>query len=161
SVDDLRFKPEYWLKRVAVERKIMPGDQPLVLISFATEDQAWIDVLHAFLEPRIADLLDASGRPYELWDFSDAKRGTTLGDEFPEIVAEKRWRCRAAVLVLSRDYFRSLYCRNIELPFLMWRWEHHKILCVPLKIGIVPVDKVRVPSFEGPSRSVMLDDIID
>jgi hypothetical protein len=156
-----RREPEYWLRRVANERCLTPSDQPMVLVSFASEDQSWLNDLHAFLEPRLAELRDVDGRPYQLWNFSDAKRGTTPGDEFPEIVAEKMWRCRAAVIVLSRDYVRSQYCRHIELPFLMWRWEHHKLMCLPLKIGIVPIDKVRVPAFEGPARSVILDEIVD
>ena len=36
------------------------------------------------------------------------------GDEFPEIVAERMWRCRAAIIILSADYVASQYCRNIE-----------------------------------------------
>jgi TIR domain len=156
-----RETPEYWLRRVTVERKLSPGDEPLVLVSFASEDQLWIDELHAFLEPRLDQLRDIDQRPYQLWNFSDAKRGTTPGDEFPEIVAEKMWRCRAAIIVFSRDYFRSQYCRRIELPFLMWRWEHHKLMCLPVKLGTVPIDKVKLPAYEGPSRSVVLDDIID
>jgi hypothetical protein len=156
-----RTQPEYWLHRVENERHLQAGDEPIVLISFASEDQLWIDELHAFIEPRLADLLDGDGRPYQLWNFSDAKRGTTPGDEFPEIVAEKMWRCRAAVIVLSRDYTSSKYCRNIELPFLMWRWEHHKLMCLPIKVGTVPIDKVRVPAYMGPARRVILDEIID
>jgi hypothetical protein len=159
--DQNRREPEYWLHRVANERHLAPGDEPMVLVSFAGEDQSWLNDLHAFLEPRLAELRDVDGRPYQLWNFSDAKRGTTPGDEFPEIVAEKMWRCRAGVIVLSRDYVRSQYCRQIELPFLMWRWEHHKLMCLPLKIGIVPIDKVRVPAFEGSARSVILDEIVD
>ena len=130
-------------------------------MSFASEDQTWIDELQLFLEPRIGELRDPDGRSYQLWNFSDAKRGTAPGDEFPEIVAEKMWRCRAAVIVLSRDYVRSQYCRYIELPFLMWRWEHHNLMCLPMKVGTVPIDKIKVPPYEGSSRSVILDDIID
>jgi TIR domain len=156
-----RTKPEYWLHRVSAYHQLSAGDQPIVLVSFASEDQTWIDDLHAFLEPRIGELRDSDGQPYRLWNFSDAKVGTTPGDEFPEIVAEKMWRCRAAVIVLSRDYFRSTYCRYIELPFLLWRWEHHKLMCLPVKLGIVPIDKVRLPRYEGVSRSVVLNDIID
>jgi hypothetical protein len=43
----------------------------------------------------------------------------------------------------------------------MWRWEHHKLMCLPVKLGTVPIDKVKLPAYEGPSRSVVLDDIID
>lgn len=156
-----RTKPEYWLHRVAIEHKLSPGDQPVVLVSFASEDQGWMDELHAFLELRIGELRDSDGRPYQLWNFSDANVGTTPGDEFPEIVAEKMWRCRAAVIVLNKDYFRSQYCRYIELPFLMWRWERHKLMCLPVKVGMVPIDKVRLPRYEGVSRSIVLNDIID
>jgi hypothetical protein len=105
-----RTKPEYWLHRVAVEHELSPGDQPLVLVSFASEDQEWIDKLHAFLQLRIEELCDFGGEKYRLWNFTVAKAGTTPGDEFPEIIAEKMWRCRAAVLVLSTDYFRSQFC---------------------------------------------------
>lgn len=96
-----RTSPEYWLSRADKERKLVPSDQPVVLVSFAGEDQAWIDELHAFIEPKLLELQDTNGRPYELWSFSDAKRGTNPGDEFPEVVAEKMWRCQAAILLLS------------------------------------------------------------
>jgi hypothetical protein len=112
-----RKTPEYWLNRVAAEHKLTPGDQPLVLISFASEDQRWVDDLRAFLDPKI-ELLRDNGHLYSLWNFSDAKRGTAPGDEFPEIVAEKMWRCRVAILLFSANYFKSDYCKVIELPFL-------------------------------------------
>jgi hypothetical protein len=154
SKDSLsRQSPEYWLDRVAAQRQLTAGDEPLVAVSFASEDQTWGDELHAFLEPRLEQLRDADNQAYRLWNFSDVKRGTTPGDEFPEVVAEKMWRCRAAVILLSRDYFRSRYC--IELPFLLWRWEHQKMLCLPIKIGTIPVSKVKLPKYEGPfSRRV-------
>jgi hypothetical protein len=156
-----RTTPEYWLHRVAVERKLAPGDQPLVLISFASEDQPWVDDLRAFLDPKIELLRDKHGAPYHLWNFSDARRGTAPGDEFPEIVAEKMWRCQAALLLLSSSYFRSGYCKSIELPFLMWRRDHHQLSCLPLKIGTIPVDRVRLPAYGGASRHVVIGELID
>ena len=127
--------PEYWLHRVEDERRLPPANDPLVLISFASEDQDWIDLLRAFLDPQLEQLRNPDGRSYQLWNFSDAKRGTTPGDEFPEVVAEKMWSCRVALVLLSKHYFRSDYCRQIELPFLMWRREHHSLLCVPAQAG--------------------------
>ena len=144
-----------------MERRLASSDQPLILISFSSEDQKWVDDLKAFLDPRLEFLQDADGQPYHLWNFSDAKRGTTPGDEFPEIVAEKMWRCRVALLLLSRSYFKSHYCRSIELPFLMWRRENHGLMCLPLKLGTLPVDRVRLPSYQAPSRSVVISDLID
>jgi TIR domain len=156
-----RTKPEYWLHRVASERHLSPGDEPLVLVSFASEDQEWTNSLHSFLQLRIEELCDPNGGRYKLWNFSDAKAGTTPGDEFPEVIAEKMWRCRAAVILLSMNYFKSSFCRHIELPFLMWRWERHKLLCLPVKVGIVPIDRVRLPKYDGISRRIDLNDIID
>jgi hypothetical protein len=155
-----RKTPEYWLNRVAVERNLTPGDQPLVLISFASEDQKWVDDLRAFLDPKI-DLLRDNDHPYSLWNFSDAKRGTAPGDEFPEIVAEKMWRCRAAILLFSSSYFRSDYCKLIELPFLLWRKDHHGLMCLPIRLGTLPVDKVQVPKYQCDSRFVHLNELID
>jgi len=156
-----RTTPEYWLQRVAVQRKLPAGDEPLVMISYASEDHDWVSELRAFLDRRIEQLNDPDGRSYELWNFADLKRGTTLGDEFPEIVAEKMWRCRLAIVVLSKDYFSSAYCRTIELPFLMWRRGHHGLMCFPVKLGAVPIDMVRVPGYERPSSKLRLDEIID
>jgi hypothetical protein len=153
--------PEYWLNRVEHERHLAPASDPVILMSFASEDQEWIDSLRAFLDPRIEQLRNPDGRSYQLWNFSDVKRGTTPGDEFPEVIAEKMWSCRAALVLLSKHYFRSDYCRQIELPFLMWRREHHSLLCVPLKLGALPLERVRLPEFKFPSRRVSLDDIID
>jgi hypothetical protein len=161
SPDFPRTSPEYWLNRVGVERKLAPGDQPLVLISFASEDQEWVDHLRAFLDPKIELLHDAHNAPYRLWNFSDVLRGTAPGDEFPEIVAEKMWRCQTALILMSSDYFRSSYCRSIELPFLMWRRDRHQLLCLPIRIGTIPVDRVRIPAYETSPRAVMLDDLID
>jgi hypothetical protein len=156
-----RSSPEYWLSRVAKERKLSFGDQPLILISFASDDQKWVEDLKAFLDPRLEFLQDPGGQPYQLWNFTDAKRGTAPGDEFPEIVAEKMWRCRAALIILSSSYFKSQYCRMIELPFLMWRRDCHGLMCVPLKLGTLPVDKVRLPTYEGTARHVVIGDLID
>jgi hypothetical protein len=144
-----------------VDHTLTPGDQPLVLSSFASEDQEWVDNLRAFLDPKIELLHDTHNTPYLLWNFSDVNRGTTPGDEFPEIVAEKMWRCQTALILLSSDYFRSSYCRAIELPFLMWRKARHQLLCLPIRIGTMPIDRVRVPAYEMASRNVMLDDLID
>jgi hypothetical protein len=156
-----RRRPEYWLDRVVNVRRLKPGDEPMVFVSYASPDHTWISDLHKFLKPTIAELNDADGRPYYLWNFSDINRGTVPGDEFPEIVAERMWRCRAAIIILSADYVASQYCKNIELPFLMWRWEHHKLMRLPLKIGTVPVKGVRIPSFQGSPRRIVLDEIID
>jgi hypothetical protein len=156
-----RTTAEYWLHRVAGEGQLAAGDQPLVMISYATEDQKWVEDLRAYLDPQIELLQDPKRQEYRLWNFADAKRGTTPGDEFPEIVAEKMWRCRAALILLSRDYFKSQYCKIVELPFLMWRREHHALMCLPLRLGALPVNKVRLPSYEGTSRTVLIDDLID
>jgi hypothetical protein len=156
-----RTSPEYWLDRVASTRRLEPGDQPLIFISFASEDQRWIEDVRAFLDPKMELLQDADGQAYQLWNFSDAKRGTATGDEFPEIVAEKMWRCRAALIIFSSSYFRSNYCRTIELPFLMWRREHQNLMCLPLKLGVLPVDRVRIPSYRGAARSVVIGELID
>ena len=155
-----RKTPEYWLNRVAVDRKLTPGDQPLVLISFASADQKWVDDLRAFLDPKI-ELLRDNGHPYSLWNYSDAKRGTAPGDEFPEIVAEKMWRCRVAILLFSSSYFRSDYCKLIELPFLLWRRDHHGLMCLPIKLGTLPFDKVQVPEYQCDTRFVHLNELID
>jgi hypothetical protein len=156
-----RQSPEYWINRVAKERSLRPADQPLILISFSSQDQKWVDDLRAFLDPRLEFLQDTDGQPYQLWNFSDAKRGTSPGDEFPEIVAEKMWRCRAALLVLSSSYFKSNYCRSIELPFLMWRRENHKLMCLPLKLGTLPIDRVKLPTYDGTPRHVVISELID
>ena len=89
-----RDTPEHWLNQVAVERQLLHGGEPMVLLSFATEDQSWIDDVRAFLDPRIEQLRDPNGRLYHAWDFSDVRRGTVPGDEFPTIVAERMWNCR-------------------------------------------------------------------
>ena len=156
----LRNTPEYWLNRVAVERKLAPGDQPLVLISFASADQKWVDDLRAFLDPKV-ELLRDNGHPYSLWNYSDAKRGTAPGDEFPEIVAEKMWRCRVAILLFSANYFKSDYCKVIELPFLLWRRDHHGLMCLPIKLGTLPFDRVQVPEYQCDARFVHLNELID
>jgi len=156
-----RMSPEYWLHRAAHERKLAPGSDPLVLISYASEDQQWINELRAFLDLSLELLRDPDGRPYQLWSYSDTRRGTSPGDEFPEVVAEKMWRCRAALLVLSTDYFQSKFCRQIELPFLLWRREHHGLMCMPVRLGTLPVNRVRLPEYEGASRTVIFDEMID
>jgi hypothetical protein len=161
SLDLSRASAVYWLRRVDMERRLAAGDEPLVMVSFAAADQAWVDELHAFLEPRLEDLRDVGEAPYQLWNFTSAKRGTVPGDDFPEIVAEKMWRCRVAIIFLSKDYFRSAYCRKIELPFLMWRWEHHKVMCFPIRLGTAPIDKVEIPEYQGVAKKINLNDIID
>lgn len=160
SPDSFR-SPEYWLRRVETERSLRPACDPLVLMSFASEDQDWTSTLRAFLDPQLEQLRNPDGRPYQLWNFSNVKRGTVPGDEFPEIIAEKMWSCQVALVLLSKHYFRSDYCRQIELPFLMWRREHQSLLCVPLKLGALPLERVRLPDYKHPTRRVLLENIID
>ena len=152
-----RASPEYWLHRVDVERKLRPGDQPLVLISFASDDQRWVDDLRDYLDAKMDLLRDKDGQPYQLWNYSDVRHGTKVGDEFPEIVAEKMWRCQAAILVFSRAYFRSDYCRQIELPFLLWRREHHNLMCLPIKIGTPSYDIVLIPNYRNDLRYLVFE----
>jgi hypothetical protein len=159
--EELRRKPEYWLRRVDVERKLSAGDQPLILISFASEDQKWVDDLRTFIDPKIELLRTKDGEQYHLWNFSDAKRGTAPGDEFPDIVAEKMWRCRAAIIFFSSYFFKSNFCRSIELPFLMWRRDHHKLMCLPVRLGTLPYDRIRVPDYRCDARYVYLSELID
>jgi hypothetical protein len=159
--EEARRKPEYWLRRVDAERRLTAGDQPLILISFASEDQKWVDDLRTFIDPKIELLRAEDGEPYHLWNFSDAKRGTTPGDEFPEIVAEKMWRCRASIILFSSHYFKSDFCKSIELPFLMWRRDHHKLMCLPIRLGTLPYDKIRVPDYQCDARYVYLKELID
>jgi hypothetical protein len=71
------------------------------------------------------------------------------------------WRCRAALLVLSTDYFQSRFCRQIELPFLLWRREHQGLMCMPVRLGTLPVNRVRLPDYGGTSRTVIFDEMID
>ena len=38
---------------------------------------------------------------------------------------EQMQRCRAAVVVVSTAYMGSEICKDLELPFLLWRMVHH------------------------------------
>jgi hypothetical protein len=97
-----RMSPEYWLHRTAQERKLAPSGDPLVLISYASEDQQWINELRAFLDLSLELLRDPDGRPYQLWSYSD-----------------------------------------------------------PVRLGTLPVNRVRLPEYEGASRTVIFDEMID
>jgi hypothetical protein len=157
---DDRAMPEYWMRHVDAERRISPGDAPLIMVSYANEDREWVCDLQAFIDPKLEHLRDRDGEAYRLWQFSDADSGA-LGDEFPTIIAEKMWRCRVGIVVLSKAYFTSRFCRQIELPFLLWRREHHGLFCVPLRLGALPADRVRLPAYSEPSRSVFIDALVD
>jgi TIR domain-containing protein len=156
-----RASPEHWIQHVAAERQLIAGDAPLIMISYASEDLPWVDELQAFIDPRIEHLRDPDKQSYELWQFSNGRRGTVPGDAFPTVVAEKMWRCRAALILLSKSYFSSIYCRQIELPFLMWRRQHHGLLCMPVRLGALPTDRVRLPTYSSPAGTVFLDELID
>jgi len=158
---DDRATPEYWMRNVDIERGLSPGDAPLIMVSYANEDLEWVSDLQAFIDPKLENLRDPGGQAYRLWQFSDAQSGTALGDEFPSIIAETMWRCRVAIVVLSKAYFTSRFCRQIELPFLMWRRERHGLFCVPLRLGALPTDRVRLPAHAGTSRHVFIDAIVD
>lgn len=157
----IRKTTEYWLHRMEEVRCLPHGDSPLIMMSYASEDRRWVNDLKAFVAPKLEGLIDENGQNYEMWNFEDERRGTAPGDEFPDIVAEKMWRCRVAIILLSRDYFSSSYCREIELPFLFWRRDHHSLLCVPLRLGALPLNTVRLPNHRHPPRSVSLSEIID
>ena len=161
QVLDDRATPEYWIHDVDVERRLSPGDAPLIMVSYANEDLEWVTDLQAFIDPKIEHLRDPGGDAYRLWQFSDGPGAAALGDEFPSIIAEKMWRCRVAIVVLSKAYFASRFCRQIELPFLMWRREHQGLFCIPLRLGALPVDRVRLPAYADSSRYAFIDDLVD
>jgi hypothetical protein len=158
-IDD-RAMPEYWMHQVDAERRLCPGDTPLIMASHANEDLGWVTDLQAFIDQKIEHLRDPGGPTYRLWHFS-AAQSAFLGDEFASIIAENIWRCRVAIVVLSKDYSTSRFCRYIELPFLMWRREHHGLFCVPLRLGALPADRVRLPAYTEPSRHVFIDGMVD
>jgi hypothetical protein len=62
---------------------------------------------------------------------------------------------------LSANYFKSDYCKVIELPFLLWRRDQHGLMCLPVKLGTLPFDRVRVPKYKSDSRFVYLNELID
>jgi hypothetical protein len=66
-----------------------------------------------------------------------------------------------AIVVLSKAYFTSRFCRQIELPLLMWRRKHHGLFCIPLRLGALPADRVRLPAYSEPTSFVFIDEIVD
>ncbi len=162
-----------WLAECERRTDWVPGRCPLVMISYsqgnpaATEeadrgDRKWVKKAHEFIGDvfRHGDLLCSDSRePYTLWDFASEGIGTRLGQHFPEQVAQKMWECRAAIIIFSQSYVNSPFCRDIELPFLLWRRRHHGTPLFILRVSATTRDgkKWRVPYGEP----MLLEDLVD
>ena len=40
-------------------------------------------------------------------------------------------------------------------------WRLHGLFCVPLRLGALPADRVRLPAYTEPSRHVFIDGMVD
>jgi hypothetical protein len=152
-----------WLAYCASRREWSQCDEPTVMISYNGNDSGYKDQLRKHLVPALSVIKDAKlGRSFELWDF--AKRGGVhIGQHFPTEVAEKMWRCRAAVVVLSPEYIDSEYCFEIELPFLLWRWQQKQIDLFLFRLNSTVFDNRRIglPKFGGAEGHVLLSQLVD
>lgn len=155
SVEDvLRFAAE--------ESGWKEGDQPVVMVSYASADRGVVDLLRTNLDPALNGI-DGGGHPYSAWDFAGRDEGTTLGGHFPSEIAEKMWRCRAAVVVWSQDYVRSEYCFKFELPFLLWRFVNTDLRFFLIRVNRSAVDKnpICTPAYRGGPIDVPLLEVTD
>lgn len=150
------------LRFAAEESGWSEGDEPVVMISYASPDREVVDLLRTNLD-RALEGIDGGGRPYSAWDYEARDEGTTLGGHFPSEIAEKMWRCRAAVVVWSQDYVRSDYCFKFELPFLLWRFQQSRLRFFLIRVNPSSVDKepVFTPGFRDAPVAVRLLEITD
>lgn len=96
------------------------GDEPFIFFSYCHEDG-----------PQVYPLIDALTRMgYRIWFDS----GITIGDEWPEVIADKLEKCTAFLPAITRAYCRSHNCKN-ELTFQV---EDKKPI-YPLKIENFPL----------------------
>ncbi|MCA3555334.1 MAG: toll/interleukin-1 receptor domain-containing protein, partial [Aestuariivirga sp.] len=151
-----------WLDRCDKHEEWVSGGSPMVMISYSHGDRVWVDHAQNFIGDvfRHGDLLcSETGEPYKLWDFAGKGTGTRLGQHFPTEVAQKMWECRAAIIIFSQSYVNSPFCRDIELPFLLWRRRHHGTPLFILRVSDTTRDRRawRVPGGEP----MLLEDLVD
>lgn len=163
SKNHLDFRTvEDLLRHAADASGWVEGDEPLVMISYASRDTAVVELLRTNLDPALS-MIDGGGRPYYAWDFEAPDQGTAPGGHFPTELAEKMWRCRAAFIIWSQDYANSFYCRHVELPFLLWRLQNSGLLVFLIHVNETTIDEspLWTPAFRCESRSYELTKITD
>ena len=154
-----------WLAHCATSSDWAPGDQPIVMISYAREDAVYLAKLRKHLDRVLKRVRsgDDGITPFTVWDYARHGSGTELGSHFPSVVAERMWRCRAAVIVFSPDYVGSSYCMDVELPFLLWRMVHHSLRVFLLRLNETVADDevLETPAVLGPTSRIDLRTIVD
>lgn len=96
------------------------GDEPFIFFSYCHADS---DVVYPLLDALMQ-------RGYRIWFDS----GITIGDEWPEVIADKLEKCTVFLPAITRAYCRSHNCKN-ELTFQV---EDKKPI-YPLKIEDFPL----------------------
>lgn len=153
-----------WLRYCASTSDWSQGDEPNVMISYSVEDSYYKDQLRMHLAPALAKIRDNKlSRSFEIWDFARRGSGVHIGQHFPTEVAERMWRCRAAVIVLSPNYINSDYCFNIELPFLLWRGRQNLIDLFLFRLNSTSLDSapIELPKVPPVSGQILLSQMVD
>lgn len=150
------------LRHCAEESGWAEGDEPLVMISFAKNDEALVRLLRTNLD-RPLGALRSQGRSFTAWDYAARHQGTTIGAHFPTEIAEKMWRCRAAVVFWSPDYVASDYCFEFELPFLLWRFRHSGLRLFLIRVNVTAIDRraIETPDYRHAPQPIELLNILD
>ena len=151
-----------WIEH-AKEMGWQPGSSPTVFVTYNRSDSEWLGLLDTWCGVELRSVTcPASGEPYRL-DYYSGAEGTLDGHPFPSKLAEKMWRCRGAIVVVSQQYFLSKICSSVELPFLAWRNQVHGLRLWVLRVGKTApgVSRVKIPAIDGHWPAWHLDEAPD
>jgi TIR domain len=140
------------------------GASPVLMVSYTGHDKRWVDEVHKYIGDGVRDIKDAAtAERFKIWDYANSESGTKLGEHFPTEIALQMWTCQCAIVIYSQEYLGSVWCREIELPFLLWRRKHHGIDLFIIRVGETTRDgKPWVFPGDGTREdSIKLEELID
>lgn len=93
-----------------------------VFVSYAHEDQPFLDHLLTFLKP--LEMQD------QVCAWSD--REIRSGSEWPGEIENSIGNARAAILLVSEHFLASEFIRNSEIPRLLHRRDNNRLIILPV-----------------------------
>jgi hypothetical protein len=150
------YKDKYRTDRIEWREKTekLPNLAPKVALSVSRGHD---DLLRLFRE-NIDGTLLRNGYD-RAWHFSAERKTKNL---WMENVGEAFRDCAAAVVFLSPSFMASDFCRDLELPYLLWKWGARKDFMLKLvKLTDFPDPPLIWPDFDLDPRLTSLKQLYD
>jgi formylglycine-generating enzyme required for sulfatase activity len=128
----------------------MATQLPTIFIGYSHKDKPYLDELLAVVEPSLRGAC-----VLQVWSDQEIPSGQSWASEIGRAVET----AKAAVLLLSSDFFGSRLTREQELPILLRRWQSADLELFTIFVAAVPKAGLLVPL--PPAGQGMAEELFD